>query len=129
MNNIATKQTARHEAPLGQVSWMKNKYKLFMMALPLLALAFVFSHLPLYGWVYSFFDYRPGIPLKDSEFMGFYWFTSMFSSAVRRQEIIRVMTNTFAMSGLSLLTSVLPVAFAIFLTEIRSTFLSEWCKR
>jgi putative aldouronate transport system permease protein len=122
MNNIATKQTTRHGAPLGQASWLKSKYRLFLMAAPFLALAFVFSYLPLYGWIYSFFDYRPGIPLKDSEFMGFYWFTSMFSSAVRRQEIIRVMTNTFAMSGLSLLSSVLPVAFAIFLTEIRSTF-------
>jgi len=124
MNDIAASKTSRSavRAFLGKPLLIRDKYKLFLMALPFLALAFVFSYLPLYGWIYAFYDYRPGIPLKDSEYMGFYWFTSMMSNEIQRQEIIRVMTNTFAMSGLSLLTSVLPVAFAIFLTEIRSTF-------
>ncbi|MCI3918725.1 ABC transporter permease subunit [Paenibacillus sp. TRM 82003] len=91
------------------------------MASPFLVLAFLFSYFPLYGWIYAFYDYRPGIPLKDSEFMGLYWFQSMISNEIQRGEIMRVLTNTFAMSTLSLLTSVLPVAFAVFLTEIRSS--------
>lgn len=99
----------------------KDKYQLFLMALPFLALAFLFSYLPLYGWIYAFYDYRPGIPLSVSEFMGWGWFTSMFSNEVQRDEIVRVLRNTFAISGLNIATSVLPVIFAIFLVELRST--------
>ncbi|AIQ47455.1 ABC transporter permease [Paenibacillus sp. FSL R7-0273] len=99
----------------------KDKLQLFLMALPFLVLAFLFSYLPLYGWIYAFYDYRPGIPLAVSEFMGWDWFTSMFSNEVQRQEIIRVLRNTFAISGLNIATSVLPVIFAIFLVELRST--------
>lgn len=98
----------------------KDKYNLFLMALPFLLLAFIFSYLPLYGWIYAFYDYRPGIPLSASEFMGFEWFTSMISNEVQRQEIMRVLRNTFAISTLNILTSVLPVIFAIFLAELRS---------
>ncbi|MDQ6417933.1 ABC transporter permease subunit [Paenibacillus sp. LHD-117] len=99
---------------------VKDKYSLFLMALPFLALAFLFSYLPLYGWIYAFYDYRPGIPLSKSEFMGFDWFTSMLSNEVQRQEVMRVLRNTFAISTLNILTSILPVIFAVFLAELRS---------
>jgi putative aldouronate transport system permease protein len=98
----------------------KDKYNLFLMALPFLALAFLFSYLPLYGWIYAFYDYRPGIPLSQTEFMGFDWFVSMLSNEVQRQEVMRVLRNTFAISSLNIATSVLPVVFALFLTELRS---------
>ncbi|MGG4141522.1 ABC transporter permease subunit [Paenibacillus algorifonticola] len=99
----------------------KDKYYLFLMALPFLVLAFLFSYLPLYGWIYAFYDYRPGIPLSASEFMGFDWFTSMISNDIQRQEVLRVLRNTFAISSLNIATSVLPVIFAVFLVELRST--------
>jgi len=98
----------------------KDRYNLFLMALPFLALAFLFSYLPLYGWIYAFYDYRPGIPLSQSEFMGLDWFTSMISNEVQRQEVMRVLRNTFAISTLNILTSVLPVIFAIFLAELKN---------
>ena len=97
-----------------------DKYKLFLMAFPFLALVFLFSYLPLYGWIYAFYDYRPGIPLSKTEFIGLRWFTAMVSNPIQIQEILRVLRNTFAMSGLGMLTSVLPVIFAIFLTEIKN---------
>lgn len=99
----------------------RDKYHLFLMASPFLLLAFLFSYLPLYGWIYAFYDYRPGIPLSDSEYMGFEWFTSMISNDIQREEILRVLRNTFAISSLNIATSVLPVIFAIFLIELRST--------
>jgi putative aldouronate transport system permease protein len=99
----------------------KSKYKLFLMALPFLILAFIFSYLPLYGWIYALYDYRPGIPLSQSNYMGLHWFKSMFSNEVQRQEVGRVLRNTIAMSSLGILTSILPVIFAIFLTEIKSS--------
>ncbi|MHA7965574.1 ABC transporter permease [Paenibacillus sp. CAU 1782] len=98
----------------------KDKYYLFLMALPFLGLAFLFSYLPLYGWLYAFFDYRPGIPLSKSEFLGFEWFTSMVSNEIQRQEVLRVLRNTFAISSLNIATSILPVIFAVFLSELRN---------
>ncbi|MBD0378524.1 ABC transporter permease [Paenibacillus sedimenti] len=99
----------------------KDKYKLFLMAFPFLVLVFLFSYLPLYGWIYAFYDYRPGIPLSKTEFVGLNWFTALVSNQIQVQEILRVLRNTFAISALGILTSVLPVIFAIFLMEIKST--------
>jgi putative aldouronate transport system permease protein len=97
-----------------------GKYKLFFMALPFLVLTFLFSYLPLYGWRYAFYDFKPGIPLSESEFVGLRWFTSMVSNPTQIAEVMRVMRNTFAMSGIGILTSFIPLAFAVFLIEIKS---------
>ncbi len=97
-----------------------NKYKLFFMALPFLILTFLFSYLPLFGWTYAFFNYRPGIPLLKNEFVGFQWFQSMVSNPTQTGEVVRVLRNTIVMSSLGILTSVLPVVFAIFLVEIKT---------
>ena len=57
---------------------LPDKYKLFLMALPFLLLVLVFSYGPLFGWSYAFFDYRPGIPLSQENFVGFKWFATLF---------------------------------------------------
>ncbi len=95
-------------------------YKLFLLILPFMALVFLFSYFPLHGWAYAFFDYRPPFQLKDCEFVGFKWFVSLISNASRRKQIAQVLVNTFAMSGLGILFSWLPMAFAILLSEIKS---------
>jgi putative aldouronate transport system permease protein len=98
---------------------MDSKYKLFLMALPFVILCFLFSYLPLWGWRYSFFDYKPGLGLSWENFVGFKWFTFLFKNSASRADIARVMTNTLAMSGIGIATSFLPMAFAICLTEIK----------
>ena len=98
---------------------LPKKYKLFLMMLPFLAAVFLFAYLPLSGWRYAFYNYKLGLPMDQQEFVGFKWFTSLWANTAQRTETIRVLTNTFAMSGLGLAGSWLPVAFAIFLTEIR----------
>ncbi|MDR1530712.1 MAG: ABC transporter permease subunit [Clostridiales bacterium] len=90
------------------------------MLLPFLVLVTLFAYLPLYGWRYAFFNYRPGIPLKMSDFVGLDWFKSIVALPARRAEILRVMRNTLAMSGLGIATSWLPMVFAMFLSEIKS---------
>jgi putative aldouronate transport system permease protein len=99
---------------------MESQYKLFLMFLPFLALAFVFCYLPLWGWRYAFFDYQSGGTLSMSNFVGFKWFTYLFKNSATRSDIIRVIRNTFAMSGLGLITQWIPMAFAIFLCEIKN---------
>lgn len=99
---------------------MKEKYSLFLMFLPIILLTFVFFYLPLWGWRYSFFDYTAGGTLGADNFVGFKWFTILFQNPATVHDILRVMRNTLAMSGLGILTSWVPMVFAIFLNEIRS---------
>lgn len=96
-----------------------RSYREFMYILPLMVLVAVFSYYPLYGWVYSFFDYRPPKPLSINSFVGFKWFLSLVENSVKRQQILIVIRNTFAMSGLTIGFSWLPMIFAVFLNEIR----------
>lgn len=98
----------------------KNSFKDFLMILPFLLLIAVFSYYPLYGWVYAFFDYKPPFPLSWEKFVGFKWFVSMVENPVKVKKLVQVLTNTFAMSGLSLAFSWFPMIFAVFLNEIHS---------
>lgn len=100
--------------------------RLFLMSLPLLVLVFVFSYMPLYGWRYAFYDYKAGFDLANCEFVGFKHFLSLADNPVLMRDIFRVMKNTFGMSFLSILTSPLPMIFAIFLCEIRSKRAKQW---
>lgn len=97
---------------------LPKKYKLFLMMLPFLVAVFLFSYLPLYGWSYAFFNYEFGKPMSEQEFVGLKWFTELVTNQGHRDNIIRVMKNTFGMSGLGLLTSWMPMVFAIFLNEV-----------
>ena len=97
-----------------------NSFKMFLYILPFLAMVLIFSYYPLYGWVYAFFDYRPPKSLAKCAFVGFKWFRSLVSNPVKVHQIVQVLENTFAMSGLTLGTSWLPMLFAVFLNEIRS---------
>lgn len=99
---------------------MEPKYHLFLMMLPIIALAFVFSYLPLYGWRYAFYDYKSGEALTPDKFVGFKYFRSIVTTPQTRRDIITVLKNTLGMSGLGILTSWVPMAFAIFLSEIKN---------
>ena len=91
----------------------------FLYILPFLALVVVFSYFPLYGWVYAFHDYRPPFPIGADTFVGFKWFATIANNPVRLKNVLRVLRNTFAMSGISLLFSWFPMVFAVFLNEIK----------
>lgn len=93
--------------------------KLFLCILPFIILCFAFSYFPLHGWIYAFFDYKPPIPLSDSKFVGMKWFKMLFANKTQVSQMVQVLKNTFAMSLLGILTSVLPIGFAIFLNEIK----------
>lgn len=96
-------------------------FRLWLLSLPFLILIFLFSYLPLYGWVYALFDYKPGRALLDCRFVGLENFTRMFADKYAREDIVRVMKNTLGMSLIGIATSALPMIFAVFLAEIRST--------
>jgi putative aldouronate transport system permease protein len=72
---------------------------------------------PIFGWAYAFFRYRPGTPLFKSEFVGLANFVRMFSGA--NVEILTVLKNTLVFSFLGLLLSPLPMIFAIVMSEFK----------
>lgn len=102
----------------------KNGMIMFLCILPFIILVFLFSYFPLHGWIYSLYDYKPALGLGRSEFVGLRWFKLLVSSSAQIDQIVQVLKNTFAMSFLGIATSILPVAFAMFLNEIKS----KWFK-
>ena len=92
-------------------------FRLWLLSFPFLILIFLFSYLPLYGWVYALFDYKPGRALTDCKFLGLGNFTRMFADKYALEDIVRVMKNTLGMSLIGIATSGLPMMFAVFLAE------------
>lgn len=97
---------------------LKPKYQLAFMALPFMILLFMFAYVPILGWILAFFEYSPGIPLFQNEFVGLKNFVLLFSDSV---DMLRVMKNTIIFALLSMLITPLPMFFAILLNEITSS--------
>ena len=102
---------------------IKPKYRLFFMALPFIIFVFAFAYVPIFGWMYGFFDYKPGLALSDMEFVGLKNFMKIFTDW---RDLSRVLRNTLVMSGLGLLAAPIPMFFAIFLNEIRRPFFKKF---
>ena len=96
-----------------------RSYKEFLYILPFLIIVALFSYFPLYGWIYAFHDYRPPYPITGETWVGLKWFATIVNNPVRLENILRVLRNTFAMSGISLLFSWFHMVFAVFLNEIQ----------
>lgn len=103
-----------------KVDYKKRRaHREFLYILPFILLVALFSYFPLYGWRYAFHDYRPPLPITSENFVGFKWFAHIVNNPTRVKDILRVIRNTFAMSGISLAFSWFPMIFAVFLNEIR----------
>lgn len=96
-------------------------FRLFLMISPFIVLVFLLNYVPLYFWSYSFFNYKPGVPLTMERFVGFANFTRIVGDKYMVEEIMQVMRNTFGISLLSILALPLPMFFAIFLSELKSS--------
>jgi len=116
----AKRRLRRNDAPPSTSSRRKPSKAMFLSILPFLILVFLFSYFPLYGWIYSLYDYRPALGLSGSEFVGLQWFQLLVGSPTQLAQIGQVMANTLGMSFLGIASSVLPLAFAVFLNEIRA---------
>jgi ABC-type polysaccharide transport system permease subunit len=98
----------------------KNKLRLskgntlLLMILPCLVLVFMFNYVPLFGWIFAFFDYKPGNGLNKTPFVGFEHFVEMF---VDGGNLARVLTNTLALS------------FLVFLLHPCLSYWQYFCRR
>ena len=97
-----------------------DDYKVFLFALPAIALVLLFRYAPLWGWSFALFQYKPGKALLDCKFVGLQNFTFLFQNHVMQRNLVRVLTNTFGIHMLGYLFTPLPMIFAIFLSEMHS---------
>ena len=94
----------------------RKDYKLLYYAIPFMIIVLLFNYVPIFGWIYAFFDYVPGVKLKDSEFVGLEYFKLIFTDA----NVWRSLGNTFIFAFLGILFSPLPMFFAILLNEVKN---------
>ena len=100
----------------------KEGIVLLCMAVPFILAAFAFHYVPLFGWIYAFFDYRPGIPLSKTAFVGFEHFREMLMD----RNMVRVLVNTLALSFLALLCAPIPLVLAIMISEVKNNRFKKW---
>ncbi|CAI6045656.1 ABC transporter permease [Cohnella sp. JJ-181] len=96
--------------------FVQQRY-LYLMSVPFVLWAFVFSYLPLWGWTMAFQKFKPGIPFADQKWVGLQYFRELFAD----EQFYRVLRNTLAMSSMGLVAGfIVPIVFAIVLNEVRA---------
>lgn len=110
----------RRRPARGRPFWkrMREQRDLYLMTLPFMVMVFVFSYVPIWGWITAFQDYRPGHGLFNQEWVGFENFIDLFGD----EDFYHALRNTLAMSGLGLLVGfTVPILFALLLNELRDS--------
>ncbi len=108
-------------AALGKTGWKKRIKKqkaLQMMVLPGMAWMVIFSYIPMAFLIFAFFQYDLAKPMTQAPFVGVTFFLEFLTDP----RFWRVMQNTLGISFWKLAIGFpLPILFALFLNEIRST--------
>jgi len=97
---------------------LQENFEVWTMMLPVLALIFIFSYIPLWGIVISLQDYKMGSPFWGANsWVGLRWIVRFCESIYFK----RLLVNTLRLSALQLLFSFwVPIIFALFLNEVQN---------
>lgn len=90
---------------------------LYIMIIPCMIITFIFSYLPLGGWIMAFQNYKPraGAGYFNQKFVGFQQFEFLF----KEPEFWKALRNTLGMSLMNLVFGfVFAIVFALLLNEI-----------
>lgn len=99
-----------------------SQFMYHMMMLPGMIFLIIFSFVPMFGIVMAFQDYVPAKGMKGSAFVGLKHFKYMFSLP----DISAVIRNTIVIAlGKIILGTIVSIAFAILLNEIKNKFLKK----
>ncbi len=94
----------------------KQQKFLYLMSVPFVIWAFIFSYVPLWGWLMAFQEFRPARSFFEQKWVGLDQFITLFQD----QQFYLALRNTLAMSFLGLIFGfIFPVVFAILLNEVR----------
>ncbi len=85
------------------------------MVIPAVVIYFIFNYVPLFGWITAFINYRPGIPVSESDFVGLKNFLEFFRDIRNMQSVV---FNTVGINVLSTAAVFFSsIIFAILLSE------------
>lgn len=93
----------------------KKKYSLLFMSFPFMLLVMLFNYAPIFGWIYSFYEYLPGVSLFDCDFVGLEYFKLIMKDA----NTVRSLGNTAIFALINICLTPLPMIFAVLLNEIK----------
>ncbi|MEN6315925.1 MAG: ABC transporter permease subunit [Clostridiaceae bacterium] len=92
--------------------------QLLVLCIPMILFFLIFCYAPMYGLVIAFKDFKPGLGIIGSEWVGLKYFAQVF----RNPFFPRLFKNTFLIGIYSLAWGFpLPIIFALFVNEIRSS--------
>jgi putative aldouronate transport system permease protein len=95
---------------------VREQKHLLLMSLPFVVMVFIFSYLPIWGWIMAFQRYRPGRPFWEQRWVGLDNFVRMFQDP----SFYLALKNTLGMGILGLLVGfTMPIVFALLLNELR----------
>ena len=116
-------RTAQRSSPLSRiVRSIRKNGTLFLMALPGLALLFVFQYMPLPGIVIAFKNYRTSLGIFGSDWIGLKNFEYLFTT----DAAVRITTNTIFLNTAFIITGLLAsLTIALLLNEVRSRHLAR----
>ena len=94
-----------------------SQWQLVVMSVPMFLYVLFFNYFPMYFWVTAFQDFKPGLGVLKSPFVGLQNFEWLFS----RADFINSIRNTLAMSVINLVFgTVSAVLLAVLLNEVRN---------
>lgn len=96
----------------------KEQKVLYGMSLPFIVIVFIFSYLPVWGWLMAFQNYKPGKGIFEQKWVGLDHFAALFAD----DKFYLVLRNTLAMSFMGLIVGfTIPILFAVLLNELRGS--------
>lgn len=95
----------------------KEGFRLLLMSVPFIVFMLAFNYLPVYGWIYAFYDYKPGLILFETPFTGIRYFIEVFTSST---DLINALINTLMLNFLGIIVSPMPIFFAILINEVQA---------
>lgn len=60
----------RNESVRKRKKWSKEQKYLLLLASPFILFLIIFSYIPLADWILAFMNFKPGIPLSRTPFVG-----------------------------------------------------------
>ncbi|HEU5098157.1 MAG TPA: ABC transporter permease subunit [Roseiflexaceae bacterium] len=109
--------TGRRQSAQARLSrWQRKNGAWLLMALPGLALIFVFSYIPMFGIIIAFKNYRPARGIFGSPWVGLRNFEFLFGS----DTAWRITFNTLTLNAIFIITSTIAaLAVALLINEVR----------
>lgn len=96
---------------------MRKHYMKYLLVLPVIIYFILFHYKPMYGIIIAFKDYRPGLGIFESNWVGFKHFVDFFTGPY----FIRTLRNTFLISLYGLIFGFpAPILLALLLNELHS---------